>query len=133
MQKYRIDVLSIIGDTCSCDISDCWHNSKCNINDFRCIQVDHINGNGNQDKITFSNNKEMFRYYKNHPDIAKENLQPLCANCNWIKRHKNQEYNRDNYGKNSMYKKCLVDTCKHFATGKRKFCDYHIKLIKFKN
>ena len=62
--------------------------SKCGYDDPRALQIDHI----------FSNGKEMplqkntiIQYYLENPDIADEELQILCANCNWIKRAENYE------------------------------------------
>lgn len=112
-----------------CDGNNCHHTGICGIKDIRCLQVDHIYGDGSIDKENMTSNKEMFRYYVKHPDIAKERLQPLCANCNWIKRHNNKEYRGAEAKENSLYKKCIVDTCKKFAAGRRKFCPYHQKLM----
>jgi len=65
---------------------------NCGFGDSRALQFDHINGNGNKDRKRFAKggtNKLM--YYILHPDEAREKLQVLCANCNWIKRVTNDE------------------------------------------
>ena len=64
--------------------------------DKRALQFDHKNGGGIKDVKKFNGNYEMYRYYKNNPEIAKKELQVLCANCNWIKRAENKEYREEN-------------------------------------
>ena len=51
------------------------------ITDRRCLQIDHINGGGNKQRLICRNNN-YFRYVLTHLD----EFQLLCANCNWIKR-----------------------------------------------
>ena len=60
--------------------------------DIRALQLDHKYSEGNMDKLKFSSNNTMYRYYRDHPEIAKAKLQVLCANCNSIKRHVNKEW-----------------------------------------
>lgn len=62
---------------------------KCGLDDFRTLQFDHINGGGGKEIKQFGNSVVMLRYYVKHPEEAKEKLQVLCANCNWIKRYEN--------------------------------------------
>jgi len=89
MNKFRKSLIQILGNKCS--------NTNCLIaggcTDIRCLQLDHINGGGRKELREFKNNIYRYRYYCNHPDEAKQKLQVLCANCNWIKRYENNETN----------------------------------------
>lgn len=62
---------------------------SCGFEDGRALQFDHINGGGT--KARKQSNGHEIAYYSSHPDEAKQNLQVLCANCNWIKRHDRRE------------------------------------------
>ncbi len=57
--------------------------------DIRCLQLDHINGGGT--KELKKGPVAAYKYYLKHLDIARQHLQVLCANCNWIKRHEKNE------------------------------------------
>jgi len=63
---------------------------KCGIEDFRVLQFDHINGGGRKELEEKGYNMMIIEYIKN-PKLAKKNIQILCANCNWIKKHENNE------------------------------------------
>jgi hypothetical protein len=68
--------------------------AKCPFTDLRALTIDHINGDGY--KHTFPSGKRMtgaplYRWIKKH-NYPKD-LQVLCMNCQWIKRHENQEHN----------------------------------------
>lgn len=60
---------------------------RCGITDPRCLQIDHINGGGRVDYIKYGNSQQMVRHYLKDTVKAKETLQILCANCNWIKEY----------------------------------------------
>ena len=64
---------------------------RCGFADIRALQIDHIHGGGKQEMKKFGTNIVMYQYYTRNPEIAKQKLQILCANCNWIKRCENQE------------------------------------------
>lgn len=83
-----IDYLS--GGKCTCQGCS-WHNGPCEVDDEGCIQLDHINGGGHKDVMKFKSMTNMYKYYSEHTDEAKKELQPLCANCNWVKRMRNRE------------------------------------------
>ena len=56
--------------------------------DARCLQIDHVNGNGKLER------KEL-GYIPFLNKVLKDTTgayQLLCSNCNWIKRHDNGEY-----------------------------------------
>lgn len=63
---------------------------KCGFMDIRALQIDHINGGGCKERKIGVHS--MIAYYSSHPDEAREKLQILCANCNWIKRVENKEH-----------------------------------------
>ena len=63
----------------------------CGFDDSRALQIDHKNGDGKKDRIRFTNMGSVYSYYSKHPIEAREKLQILCANCNWIKKHDNKE------------------------------------------
>ena len=80
--KIRLSLIEILGKKCV----------SCGFSDIRALQIDHINGNGLTD---FKNgNYVRYRYYVKNPEIAKHNLQILCANCNWIKKYEKSEHPR---------------------------------------
>lgn len=39
-------------------------------------------------------NATMTSYYIKNPDEARQTLQVLCSNCNWIKRCEKREYSK---------------------------------------
>lgn len=81
LKNIRKSAIEILGGKCVI----------CGFNDYRALQIDHINGGGSKER------KE--RLYKGnfHQNVInsfinKENkYQLLCANCNWIKRYVNKE------------------------------------------
>lgn len=60
---------------------------KCGIDDVRVLQIDHINGGGTRESKLRGN---LFAYRR--VINGDSDLQLLCANCNWIKRHERKEY-----------------------------------------
>ena len=80
--KIRDDLLAFLGGECV----------SCGFRDKRALQLDHINGNGYKDKKFFSDMYVGYKYYLLNPVLANQNLQVLCANCNWIKKHENKEH-----------------------------------------
>jgi len=72
-----------------------WFGGKCctcGFSDARALQIDHIDGGGVKELKNKSGNRE--HYYSVVLRSLKANerkYQVLCANCNWIKRHTNQE------------------------------------------
>jgi hypothetical protein len=67
---------------------------KCGFSDLRALQIDHIAGGGAQELLRGSTQNRRHYYKKVLESIAaKENkYQLLCANCNWIKRWENKEF-----------------------------------------
>ena len=58
---------------------------KCNCNDVRVLQIDHINGGGMAERRKFGDYRMALLYYLKSPELAKEKLQLLCANCHVLK------------------------------------------------
>lgn len=78
--KQRQAIFEVLGDKCV----------RCGFNDWRALQVDHINGGGNQERKQAIS---MSRYYKDIL-LSPEKYQILCANCNQIKRYEDGEKRR---------------------------------------
>ena len=81
-RKYRQMTLDLLGGKCAI----------CGFDDPRALQVDHINGGGNQERIALKN-PNAYRLYKLvEADVNHEKYQVLCANHNMIKRIENGEH-----------------------------------------
>ncbi len=107
--KILRDVLiAILGGGCSCQGTDCWHDGLCPTDDKRCLQIDHIRGDGAADRKRLGGS--AIRYYLKHIDEAKSNLQLLCANCNWVKRVRNAEVRNGNGNSNHSTTLVVDDT-----------------------
>ena len=78
--KIRPKLIKLLGNKCI----------KCGFTDIRALQIDHKNGGGRKEHKKFGN-QQLYRYYLKHPIEAKNKLQILCANCNWIKRVEKKE------------------------------------------
>ena len=79
----RTVVIQYLGGRCSL----CYYDS-----DIRALQLDHINGDGKEDRKKHGN--RVCRYYVNNLKESKINLQVLCANCHAIKTYIAEEYTR---------------------------------------
>ena len=76
--KRRMEALEALGPVCV----------RCGFEDVRALQIDHVNGGGADEFKAMGN----YRMYKKVCDPVNHHLyQVLCANCNWIKRHENDE------------------------------------------
>lgn len=83
---------------------------RCGFEDIRALQVDHIDGNGGQERRMVRSGV-MYRKIIANPNSGEYQL--LCANCNWIKRCEEKEYVR----KDKRSKECLLPQrrswCRH--------------------
>jgi hypothetical protein len=61
----------------------------CGFSDHRALQIDHVNSDGRLDRIEFPNSASPRFYSKVRANPDRYAL--VCANCNWIKRHEQQE------------------------------------------
>ncbi|MFQ5787719.1 MAG: hypothetical protein ACE5H1_07025 [Thermodesulfobacteriota bacterium] len=78
----RMKLVNLLGAFCK----------KCGETRFALLQLDHINNDGEEDRNIFHTPSNMVSYYLKNPELAKKKLQPLCANCNWLKRQQNMGY-----------------------------------------
>lgn len=84
--KLRIEIIEFLGGKCTNPFGQ---HSEPYI-DIRCLQIDHIRGNGHKEKkIIGVDTPKFYQRIRNHP----KDYQLLCANCNWIKRWENKEFN----------------------------------------
>jgi len=79
-QRIRQRLIDILGRKCV----------RCSFNDWRALQVDHVNGDGRLERIRLNNVSKLFYAVLEEPD----KYQLLCANCNWIKRYEQNEHCR---------------------------------------
>ena len=76
--NVRVDALLALGGECM----------RCGFDDIRALQIDHVDGGGNQDVLALGS---RYRLYAKIRDGYDEGYQLLCANCNAIKRYTNNE------------------------------------------
>lgn len=62
----------------------------CEFDDYRALQIDHVNGGGSKERAT---NMNRTSYHLRVRVVESPNTyQLLCANCNWIKKSEQQEH-----------------------------------------
>ena len=66
--------------------------NMCGFTDHRALCFDHINGGGRRDVEKCGGHRMMVTKYVNDPEMARNELQILCHNCNWIKKDLNKEH-----------------------------------------
>ena len=79
---WKKELFQAMGDKCV----------KCGFSDVHALQVDHVNGNGRNER-----KRVGYRYWLKVLDSFKKNenqYQLLCANCNVIKQQENNERNQ---------------------------------------
>jgi len=84
--SIKITLFSMFGSKCK----------KCGFTDHRALQLDHIKGDGAKMRRYTTLQRSRLRYYLwllNNPEYTLNQIQLLCANCNWIKRYENDEVN----------------------------------------
>lgn len=67
---------------------------RCGESDWRCLQVDHVNGGGSKKAKMRRNYTKYFKGIMDEVKAGSKEYQLLCANCNWKKFYENKEYNR---------------------------------------
>ena len=82
--KSRMEIFILLGEKCV----------LCGFSDKRALQIDHINGDGFSDKNRCRNSSSFRRRVCDSIKKGENRYQILCANCNWIKRHENNEHIR---------------------------------------
>lgn len=101
--KLKIEVTHHISDEVKC--------VKCGFSDIRALQIDHINGGGNIERIKIwkNNGEKMWKNILSTPkDEIRKRYQILCANCNWIKLVENKEHKKRGNGSVSVEVKHAV-------------------------
>src|SRR3990167_7141937 len=79
-RRKRLAAITILGGICCI----------CGFDDFRALQIDHINGGGIKEIRKVNGTVYINNVIKSV--LNEENkYQLLCANCNWIKRDTNKE------------------------------------------
>lgn len=63
----------------------------CGFSDWRALQIDHVQGNGNKEKRSIGQWKMYKKILELEPTELFKEYQLLCANCNWIKKFENHE------------------------------------------
>ena len=81
-QKKRRGLIEYLGGRCT----------RCGFNDFRALQVDHVQGDG----FLYKHGRERYDHKdviekQIRADVDRKKFQLLCANCNWIKRFEENE------------------------------------------
>jgi len=79
-KKRRLELIETLGSKCM----------RCGFRDWRALQVDHVNGDGQKDQLRKHGANRNF--YKKVMKDTTGKYQLLCANCNWIKRYENNEH-----------------------------------------
>jgi len=82
-KKNKETLIGLMGNVCC----------KCGFSDSRALQIDHINGGGIKERKAY-NTKDFVRIVIASLNKNENKYQLLCTNCNWIKRHENQEWGK---------------------------------------
>lgn len=103
-EKLRMKVLEKLGKKCN--------NPNCPIPsermDLRALQIDHINGNGHEDRKHHNPVQYLNKVLKD----TNENYQLLCAYCNWIKKYDKKEFSTAKWEKTMIDKNSdLLELC----------------------
>ena len=77
--ERRASIISLFGGKCC----------RCGFDDWRALQVDHVNGGGNKQR---KSGISLWSYYDEIESGDRSKLQLLCANCNQIKRYEEGEH-----------------------------------------
>lgn len=99
-RKKRKELMNILGGP-KCSNPNCLVPGGCR--DERCLQFDHINGGGVK-SLKGTGPINVYNYYIKYPELARKELQILCANCNWIKRAENNENPKERVKVNDQIK-----------------------------
>jgi len=79
--RRRMKIIELLGGKCV----------RCGFIDWRALQIDHVNGNGQKD-IRAQNSILYYKRVLRRILEGSKDYQLLCANCNWIKRYEKREY-----------------------------------------
>ena len=79
LRKITVDLL---GGKCA----------RCEFDDPRALQIDHINGGGVQELSKYNCRKKYYEKVRDSFENKEGVYQILCANCNWIKRTTHHQF-----------------------------------------
>lgn len=85
---YHQKIIEFLGSKCSSP--NCLVPDGCK--DIRCLQIDHLNGNGNKERESFFSTYQYYKFIYEKLLQGSKDYQLLCANCNIIKREENKEF-----------------------------------------
>jgi hypothetical protein len=93
-KNLRIRAIRKLGAQCACNDTHCHHKGRCNIDDIRVLEIDHINGDGDiQTKHggprTGADEQRLFTSVLNG---HRNDVQVLCANCHRLKTRREQDH-----------------------------------------
>jgi hypothetical protein len=81
-QNLRNSLLALLGNKCV----------RCGFSDPRALQIDHVRGGGIKEiKLIGHSRIKYLKFLIAQITSGSNDYQLLCANCNWIKRTKNNE------------------------------------------
>ena len=79
--KLKQEIFELLGNKCA----------NCGFNDVDCLQIDHVNGGGNQERKRFRRHQEQYlTHVLKQIQNGSKDYQLLCANCN-IKKEKEKK------------------------------------------
>jgi hypothetical protein len=80
-EKMHSEIIELLGSRCS--------NPVCPIPlekmDIKCLQIDHVHGNGNRDRKQFRDRKVYLREILREIKNGSRDFQLLCVYCNFLK------------------------------------------------
>jgi len=77
----RKELISMLGGRCI----------RCGFSDWRALQIDHVNGGGNQERKQLNSPTRYYKAIRATLVAGEQKYQLLCANCNQIKRYEQRE------------------------------------------
>jgi len=89
-EKAKKELFELLGNKCA--NPNCLVPGGCR--EPRCLQVDHVHGNGVQQRKRRKHCSGYYRGILKEIKAGSEDYQLLCANCNWIKRVEEKEVRR---------------------------------------
>jgi hypothetical protein len=81
IKERRETVFQLLGNKCT----------RCGETDWRCLQIDHVNGGGIRESRKHKNRYGYYGMVIEKIKAGSKDYQLLCANCNWKKRYENKE------------------------------------------
>lgn len=88
-ENKRKKIMSLLGEL-KC--------KNCGFEDYRALQIDHINGGGNIQRKKLKSSALSIVFLEKEIRLkGKKEYQILCANCNWIKRSENKNERNGKY------------------------------------